>query len=57
MCMCVCGIGMDGHTAQSDGRTALHFASFFGHVEVVKAQLAAGADPKAVDVRAHVVGW
>ncbi len=57
MCMCVCGIGVDEHTVQADGRTALHDASERGHVEVVKALVAAGADPKAVDVRAHVVGW
>jgi ankyrin repeat protein len=55
--MYMCGIGMDGHTAQSHGQTALHNASFWGHAEVVKALLAAGADPKAVDVRARVVGW
>jgi ankyrin repeat protein len=48
---------MDEHNAQSDSDTALHDASRHGHVEVVKALLAAGADPKAVAVRAHVVGW
>ncbi len=57
MCMCVCGIGVDEHTVQADGRTALHCASFWGHVEVVKALVAVGADPKAVAVRARVVGW
>ena len=48
---------MDEHNAQSDSDTALHYASERGDVEVVKALVAAGADPKAVDVRAHVVGW
>jgi ankyrin repeat protein len=57
MCICVCGIGMDEHTAQSEGQTALHYASQRGHAEVVKALVAAGAKSNALNVRAYVVGW
>jgi ankyrin repeat protein len=56
MCMCVFGIGVDERTVQSDGRTALHRASVRGHAKVVKALVAAGAKPNALNVRAHVVG-
>jgi ankyrin repeat protein len=33
----------------TDGRTALHWASLSGHMEIVKALVSQGADPSALD--------
>jgi ankyrin repeat protein len=39
---------------QADGWTALHMAAANGHIDVVKALLAAGTNVSATAVRGHV---